>query len=233
MHNPATDGAAWDDFYRQLGRAVLASRAPRDDDAYFQTGEHEFRAIADAFNVPTGGTLLEIGCGDGRMTRTFVNMYRKVYALDTAGTVLQACRRTLAGYSHVQFLHGGPEILDLMPAGSVDVVLSTAVFQHVGEAATILSYIEHAARLLTPDGAAVLQLRNPRRLTLVRDVLLDVVRTARNSPMPAFHPNYRGARITKADARGAADVDNRLRLVDWSPRGHHAWLVIHTTGRTA
>lgn len=219
-----SDAKSWDGFFRQAGRRALATRAPHDDAGYFASGARQVAEITARFGVPDGGTAVEIGCGDGRMTRSLAGRYDHVYALDVAPSVLAACRRNLRDRDNVEFLLGGAGQLAGRPGGSVDFVLSATVLQHVSDRAEVTRYLAEAGRLLRPGGVATLQLRAPGLRSRGRDVLVDTIRLF-GDQLPAFHPSWRGAVLTEPEARRS--VGRGPDELDWHLDGHHAWLVVH------
>lgn len=218
----ADDTVPWDSYYRRAGRSALASRAPMDDEAYFAQGAEQLREIIVFVGAPTGGRVLEIGCGDGRMTRTLAQMYDSVIALDVAPSVLDACRANLEGRANVEFVLGSAEALARYPDESVDFVLSATVLQHIPDCSTVLAYIAEAGRLLRPGGTAGLQLRDPSLGTRLRDVAVDLIRLP--TRLPSFQRHWRGCRLGESEARGR--LEGSGLSVEWRRQSRFAWLVI-------
>jgi SAM-dependent methyltransferase len=222
-HRSHSDAESWDGFFRQAGRRALATRAPQDDAGYFASGAQQVTEITNRFDAPVGGTAVEIGCGDGRMTLALADRYDRVWALDAAPTVLAACRRNLDGRPNVEFLLGGAGELAALPAGSADLVLSATVLQHVSDRAEAARLLAEAGRLVRPGGVAALQLRAPGLRSRARDALVDAVRLF-GARLPAFHPSWRGAVLSEQEARRS--VGRSPGELSWHVDGHHAWLVV-------
>jgi SAM-dependent methyltransferase len=214
--------ALWDELYRRAGRRALATRAPSENDAYFASGATEVAEILRIVNRPAGARVLEIGCGDGRMTRELSARFSTVVALDVSPAVLTACRENLADRDNVQLLLGGPCELASLPPASFDVVLSATVFQHVRERHVIESYVLETARLLAAPGAAVLQFRNPSAAMKLRDAAVDLCRVA--SLLPGPRNRWRGCDVRYADVVGL--IEGRVSRVDWLPGRYHNWLLL-------
>jgi ubiquinone/menaquinone biosynthesis C-methylase UbiE len=104
-------------------------------------------------------TMVEIGCGLGRMTHHFASEFRHVYALDISREMVGGARRFWRSLSNVTFLEGSGEDLAPITDGIADFVLSFYVLNHVTNAGTVLRYVEETARVLGPRGLALLHLR--------------------------------------------------------------------------
>jgi SAM-dependent methyltransferase len=215
-------GARWDRYFSRAGRAALATRAQRDDEGYFAEGARLLLELMEFVGAPRQGRALDIGCGDGRLTRTLASQYSSVVAHDVAPRVLEACRRNLQGIGDVEFVEGSVEALTRCPDSSFDFVVSTTVFQHISSCTTVRSYLSEASRLLRPGGVAALQLRDPGAKTRLRDFAVDVARLP--TRLPSFGRSWRGCRLREAEARRAAGGTDRV--VEWHPVGRFVWLVI-------
>jgi len=104
--------------------------------------------------IRPGMTVLEPGCGAGRMTRLLseaVGPRGKVVAVDISERMIAAARRNAAA-PNVRLHHLPVEELRL-PAGSVDVVLCFDVFPHFEEPGL---FLERARDMLRPGGTVVI-----------------------------------------------------------------------------
>jgi ubiquinone/menaquinone biosynthesis C-methylase UbiE len=80
---------------------------------------HEIAALAQLVPSLAGLDVVEIGCGDGRLTRRYATEAGSVIAIDPDADAIDALRRALP---RVDARAIGIEQLDV-PAQSVDVVL--------------------------------------------------------------------------------------------------------------
>ncbi len=218
-------GARWDRYFSRAGRSVLATRAAPGDEAYFAEGARSLLELIEFVGAPPDpgdGRALDIGCGDGRLTRTLASLYSCVVAQDVAPSVLDACQRNLHGAGNVDFVLGNVEVLARYPDSYFDFVVSTTVFQHISSCDTVRRYVAEVSRLLRPGGVAALQLRDPGWGTRLRDFAVDMVRLP--TRLPKFGRSWRGCRFRESEARQAANGSNRV--VEWRPLGRFIWLVI-------
>jgi ubiquinone/menaquinone biosynthesis C-methylase UbiE len=87
----------------------IATSAAADADTFFASGRRE----TDLFLAHTGvvpdhsQTLLEIGCGMGRMTARLAELYGTVIALDVSPEMLTRARKALTGHPNISYVLGG------------------------------------------------------------------------------------------------------------------------------
>jgi len=174
-------------------------------------------------DAPKPERALEIGCGDGRITKNLAELSGSVIAMDIAPTVLDACRRNLQPAKNVEFVLGSADALRAFPDDYFDFIVSTNVFQHVPSRDTVTLYISEASRLLAGAGVAVLQMRDPSFRTRVRDMAIDVARLP--SRLPSFDRHWRGCRIGKLEGCAVATAWPS-RSAEWLPDGPLGWVVV-------
>ena len=100
-----------------------------------------------------GLELCEVGAGGGHVLRLFPEA--RLTAIDVSQVFLDTARKNLAGYD-VRFIKGEVENLDLA-AASFDRIVCTEVLEHTVDPLAILAAL---ARLLRPDGVAVITIPN-------------------------------------------------------------------------
>ena len=125
---------------------VLASGRRDLDEAFRLTG----------MRAGLGLSLLEIGCGPGRLTFALADYYRSVMGTDVSpGLLEQAAARN--DRANVRFALGDGRHLLPQSRESFDVVFSAEVFHHL-ERDVLLGYFRDAFRLLRPGGQFVFQI---------------------------------------------------------------------------
>jgi SAM-dependent methyltransferase len=148
-----------------------------DTSLFWQRG----REAVDGFleNLQLGDTskwtMVEIGCGLGRMTHRFAQKFNKVYAVDVSLAMLEKARSIWKEFSNIEFILGSGADLKPIKTNTTDFVFSFIVLQHVLEEAVVLNYIREAARVLHPAGIAFLQFRTftpavPQKLSLLSHI---------------------------------------------------------------
>src|ERR1700720_2195278 len=84
----------WDERARKDAFHYIASwRKDWTPESFFQSGEEDYkRYVLPVFKrwrwEPQGKAMLELGCGAGRMTRSFAQKLSRVYAFDISAEML-------------------------------------------------------------------------------------------------------------------------------------------------
>jgi SAM-dependent methyltransferase len=137
---------------------------------FVATGDSEVPAYLTVFGLRTPDadgrvnddkTLVEIGCGIGRMTCAFTREFGAVVGCDLDAGFLERCIETVSQFGKVDRLRTSHVVdghtLDL-PADSTDVTFSYITLQHC-EADDALRLTSEAVRITRPGGKIVLNYR--------------------------------------------------------------------------
>jgi SAM-dependent methyltransferase len=157
----------WDERALQNPRFFVQSAKSEWDDAeFFRSGEvnvanevmPDIHRICGGSRSPRELTMVEIGCGVGRMTRMLSALFGKVYAVDVSAGMINSARRALGDYRNIEFLLTDGKSLYPIPADTVDFVFTFIVLQHIPSKDVIKSYFHEAFRILKPGGVFKAQL---------------------------------------------------------------------------
>ena len=99
-----------------------------------------------------GATILEIGCGTGRMTGDMAKYAANIVATDLDATVLEQAKRNITA-QNVEFLHTPDSFADL-PAQSFDLVIYTLSLHHISPD-RMVDNLHHSGTLLKKEGKIV------------------------------------------------------------------------------
>lgn len=130
-----------------------------DMERFLETGR---RVVAISLDEPPAmqpsghGLAVEIGCGMGRICLALSERFRQVIGYDIS-TEMLARARELVTADNVEFRLTEGSSLPSLPDGSVDLVISFTVFQHIPSVEVIRSYVAEAGRVLGPGGVFVAQ----------------------------------------------------------------------------
>ncbi|MGA9278507.1 class I SAM-dependent methyltransferase [Ilumatobacter sp.] len=133
---------------------------------FVRTGDQEVPAYLTVFGLrdPANAeqTLVEIGCGIGRMTCAFTREFGEVVACDLDAGFLERCHETVARFGQpdrlqtVRVVDG--HTLDLKP-NSADIAFSYITLQHC-DPDDALDLSSEAVRIVKPGGKVVLNYRS-------------------------------------------------------------------------
>jgi SAM-dependent methyltransferase len=154
---------------------------------FVATGDSEVPAYLTVFGLreadtdgrtPDDKTLVEIGCGIGRMTCAFTREYATVVACDLDAGFLERCIETVGRFGKVDRLRtshvADGKTIDL-PPNSADVAFSYITLQHC-DPDDALELTSEAVRITRPGGRIVLNYRARSALDIVLLPLGVVVR---------------------------------------------------------
>lgn len=146
--------------------AIASDRGTRRDEggweheAFFAKGETYLELVQPERWIP-GGTVLDLGCGAGRISRALAGRYEQVIGVDVAPPMVELAGRLCDDVANADFrVSDGVHL----PVGdhAVDGVVSLQVLQHVDRAALPDIFVE-CRRVVRPGGRVVLHVPAPRR----------------------------------------------------------------------
>jgi ubiquinone/menaquinone biosynthesis C-methylase UbiE len=133
-----------------------------DPESFFSSGEQDYEKLVEPIlrqtGYPTAGkTMLEVGCGAGRMTRSFAQRFARVLAFDAASEMLKRGREYLADVPNIRWIQGDGATLEGVEGGACDFVFSYLVLQHLPTPEYVLGMIREMMRVLKPGGLFLFQ----------------------------------------------------------------------------
>lgn len=205
-------GAYWDAKARENAMYYVSSfreYGSEDETEFYAWGKKlaaQFVAEAE-IELGSDASVVEIGCGVGRMTAYFAEHAAKVIALDVSPEMLTRARERLASATNIEFRVATGSGLSGVADASADLVFSYIVLQHIPDSAIALDYLRDAGRVLRPGGSLLAQFNNMepaptglgigRRLRSLRDRLLP------KGPRDLDHPAWVGSRLRLEQVREA------------------------------
>lgn len=206
--------AEWDQRARENAFHYVASDLSSTSEEAFDSSGRESteNAVVDDIQRiagdcdPKSMTVLEIGCGAGRMTRHLAQIFGHVHALDVSGEMIAHARKRLAGVENVSLYHTDGVGLSEVGDVELDFALSYIVFQHIPDIEVIRSYIRDVAKKLRPGALFKFQVQgSPAAETMDRNT-------------------WSGVRFSASDALQAARA-NQLRIESFEGAGEqYFWL---------
>jgi trans-aconitate 2-methyltransferase len=150
---------------------------PWDARTYDQTSEPQQQWASDVLarveGIAPGSTVLDVGCGTGRVTEALLALVPRgrVLALDASADMVELARRRLGDRAHVWC----QDVLDLDLAEPVDAIVSTAALHWVRDHDRMWARL---ARALRPGGVLEVQCGGQGNIARVRAVIDHVARDA-------------------------------------------------------
>jgi SAM-dependent methyltransferase len=194
----------WDERARANARHYVATaRTDWTDEAYFESGRQNVddEILTDMGNVcqgkdPKRMTVLEIGCGSGRITRALSAVFGEVYAVDISGEMVRQAEEALKDRPNAHVFRNSGADLQVLGNVEVDFAFSFIVFQHIPSREVIYSYVREVHRLLKPGGLFKFQVQGDASLlTSPEDTWLGVPFSDGDATAMAaacgFEPRYR------------------------------------------
>lgn len=139
---PGTRGGKWDiDAFFDLGRREVDGALAELERQGLSPGRHR---------------ALDFGCGVGRLSQALAHHVDEVIGVDIASSMLAKARELDRSKGRVMFvLNQRPDLNDVS-TGSVDIVYSSLVLQHMPPELA-RGYLREFVRVLAPGGVAIFQ----------------------------------------------------------------------------
>jgi SAM-dependent methyltransferase len=153
----------WDERARNDAFYYIASwRKDWTEESFFQSGETDYKQLVAPVLQrlqwdPHGKAMLELGCGAGRMTRSFALRFSRVYAFDISAEMLRHAKVLIPGATNIEWTLGNGANLCQMGDGTVDFAFSYIVLHHMPGRSLALAYIREMLRLLKDGGIFLFQ----------------------------------------------------------------------------
>lgn len=106
--------------------------------------------------IETGGTVLEIGCGVGRLLKPMTQYFRWVIGLDIAPNMLALAKQYLGDTCNIELSVIENDVFPVADGG-IDYVFSVIVFQHICYREVIQRYLRETRRALKSGGHVRIQ----------------------------------------------------------------------------
>ena len=156
----------WDEFGRSDPLwAILTAPDKKGNrwsiDEFLQTGRDEIAALIaylDARGLKASRRrALDFGCGAGRLTRPLAAHFDQAIGVDIAPSMIDLARKLHSGTPGLEFRVNTSNRLESIESGSIDLVYTRLVLQHI-RPRYVREYLTEFVRVLGPGGVLVFQL---------------------------------------------------------------------------
>lgn len=143
--------ATWDTLsgFRELAMASVASTD--DPQEFFASGEVTCATIVDALAINSRHSVLEIGCGIGRIGKFLAPKCARWIGCDISDKMIQEARSVLQNCPNADLITLNDSNLSGIEDSHVDKVYCSAVFMHLDEWDRY-EYVREAYRVLKDEG---------------------------------------------------------------------------------
>jgi SAM-dependent methyltransferase len=220
----------WDALARQNSMHYIAT--DRDDwdlELFLRSGRDRLFWLLDTLGIPIearSGTALDLGCGIGRFSFAFAELFDHVIGVDVSEEMIKRAEHLKAnsGNDKVEFHCNNGRDIQFIPSASCDFGFSYTVLQHIPDQQIVYGYIGELARVVKPGGQVLFQvLTYQERLPAL----------ALRFGLPLFYPIlWRAERLGLVPPQqGAAFHGSRLRVRDVEEIAHACGLQIVAVDR--
>ncbi|MFW5999983.1 MAG: class I SAM-dependent methyltransferase [Halorubrum sp.] len=124
---------------------------------FAKTREYAWPEVESFLEGRSGGVALDVGCGNGRHTEALAARVETAVGVDVSRGLLDeaVARARNRGYSDATaFVHGDAAALPVR-GGAVDLAVYVATLHHLSPRAARVESLNELARVLDPDGVAL------------------------------------------------------------------------------
>lgn len=149
----------WDARAREDARKAIACDAAQDENAFRASGYRDAAIVLEGLEAMVArGSVLEIGCGIGRLLEPLAEHFRWLYGVDVSGVMVLRGKKRLAHLPQIHFTQ--VDGTGSIPFGesSFDFCFSYITFHHIPQKQIVGRYIAEAFRVLKPGGLFRFQL---------------------------------------------------------------------------
>lgn len=135
-----------------------SGKSPWTDADFYELGRRDWNDFAQHWKRYglDPSTVVEIGCGAGRLTKHMASAFGHIHALDISSGMIEYAKARIQDSNITFHLVDGNAIP--LPNDSVTSVFSTHVFQHFDSIDTVSSYFKDISRVLVREGTLMIHL---------------------------------------------------------------------------
>lgn len=160
----------WEKLAKENSKYYINSDKGRGitEEAFRESGQQTYKEyVADDKLIKSRMSILDYGCGTGRLTEFMAKDFKKVIGIDISGTMITQGKARLKELKNVELLETDGESIPL-PGSSIDIVFSYLVFQHIKERVMVERTFSEIYRTLSPGGIFKALMRSDKQKDMDR-----------------------------------------------------------------
>lgn len=110
---------------------------------------------------PNQGTIMDLGCGFGRLTPVYAPLASQIVLFDYAQHLLDQAKETWGHDARVRFVQGDARVMAGISDHSVDAIVSIRTLHHLPDYGRVFAQVY---RVLRPGGVFVFEIPNKRHV---------------------------------------------------------------------
>lgn len=160
----------WEKLAKENSKYYINSDKGRaiTEQEFRESGESSYkRFVSDGELMKGRQSILDFGCGTGRLTEFMAKDFKKVIGVDISGTMIAQGKERLKDLNNVELIEIDGNSIPL-PESSIDNVFSYLVFQHIKTRELVESAFKDIYRVLTPGGVFKVLMRSDKQKDMNR-----------------------------------------------------------------
>lgn len=155
----------WEKLAKENSRYYINTDFGRNitEEQFRQSGQDSYFKLITADRLLTSrDSILDYGCGSGRLTEFMAKDFKKVYGVDISKTMIEGARERLHDLMNVYLAETDGETIPL-PDNSINIVFAFLVFQHIKDNAMVENTFREIYRVLTSGGIFKVLMRSDKQ----------------------------------------------------------------------
>lgn len=160
----------WERLAKKNPRYFINSDKGRSitEEQFRESGESAYQKLVAQDELLKGReSILDFGCGTGRLTEFMAKDFKKVIGVDISATMIAQGKDRLKDLKNVEFFEIDGQSIPI-PDNSIDFVFSYLVFQHIKEREMVENAFKDIYRVLSPGGIFKVLLRSDKQKDMNR-----------------------------------------------------------------
>lgn len=128
-----------------------------DKEEFFRTGFLEVESLLSDLSLAARNSVLDFGCGVGRLSRALSFRFAEVKAVDISTRMLGEAEKVNSDRENIEFIHNAVPNLSCLQSSSMDLIYSRIVLQHMPPDLQ-LAFVKEFCRICKAGGYVVFQI---------------------------------------------------------------------------